>query len=489
MGQPLFSCEQLRAIEQAASRGLAPGTLMQRAGLAAAAIVAGRLGRPAASVAVLCGGGNNGGDGYVCARRLRELGHSVTCFALAPPGTDDARDAAAAWRGSGGEVRPAIDAEGGFDAVVDALFGIGLSRPLQGRFLEAVGWIDRQRPRLVVALDVPSGLDADHGCWVGDVPGVRADATVTFIGAKPGLFTGAGRAAAGEVIVEELGLALPASRIHCSAPDDFATIRAPRGSDTHKGSFGNLGVLGGAEGMVGAALLAGRAALRLGAGRVFVECVGAPQLQFDPAQPELMLRALGSVDRLDAIVAGCGLGTSPASGRVLETALGAACPLVLDADALNLLSGAESMRVRLAARAAPTVLTPHPLEAARLLGSTTAAVQQDRLGAADRLARQFEAVVLIKGAGTVIAAPDGDLWINGTGGPALATPGTGDVLAGMIGALIAQGFDVVDSTIAGVWLHGAAADRHGADVGLVAGDVAPLAAMVLADLRRRPRSA
>jgi hydroxyethylthiazole kinase-like uncharacterized protein yjeF len=237
--------------------------------------------------------------------------------------------------------------------------------------------------------------------------------------------------------------------------------------------------------MVGAPLLAARAALRLGAGRVFVECVGAPQLMFDPLFPELMLRPLRGADRLDALVAGCGLGADADARAALEWALAAPCPVVFDADALNLLARDASLGSLLRGRAAPSIVTPHPLEAARLLNVTAAAVQEDRVQSARSLARALHATVVLKGAGTVVALPDQRVWINSTGGPALATPGSGDVLGGMIGALVAQASDATEATLAAVWLHGAAADRYGADIGLVAGEIAGRAAQCLVELRAR----
>jgi hydroxyethylthiazole kinase-like uncharacterized protein yjeF len=483
MGLPLYTVAELRAAEAAAGSTLAAGTLMARAGAAAARHIAQRIG-DRRSVAVVCGGGNNGGDGYVTAARLAERGHAVVCWALAQPATDDARAAAAAWRAAGGAVVPKIDPARTFDAVVDALLGIGLTRPLAGHYLEAVRWINARARRNVFALDVPSGLDADRGSWVGGVPGVEAAVTITFLGAKPGLFTAAGRDAAGDVLVEGLGVALPAALVWRTDPRDFASVCRPRRHDTHKGTFGTLGVLGGNVGMVGAALLAARAALRLGAGRVYVECVGAPELRLDPQQPELMFRALGSLAALDAIVVGCGLGADAAAHQALAWAIASPAALVLDADALNLLAADATLAAAVRERRPATVLTPHPLEAARLLAISAAEVQQDRLRAARELAVRSGAIAVLKGAGTAIAHADGRAWLNPTGGPALATPGSGDALAGMIGALLAQRFDAVEATLAAVWLHGAAADAYDGDIGLAAGDIAPLAARRLVELRR-----
>jgi hydroxyethylthiazole kinase-like uncharacterized protein yjeF len=477
----LYRTDELRAIEQDAARALPPGTLMQRAGSVAAAWIARRF-PLAARIVVVCGPGNNGGDGYVCAKALRAAGRQVRCVALAPPATDDARAAASAWTGAGGETVAQLPADDqGTDLAIDAMFGIGLARPLDGDPLRAARWMGASALNCV-ALDVPSGLDADTGRWVGGVTGVCAAATVTFLGAKPGLFTGDGVDACGEVAVDNLGVNAARSAGALVDPQSFSDVLQPRRQNTHKGRFGNVVVTGGGPGMLGAALLAARAALRLGAGRVYVDLLAATTM-FDPTAPELMFRHPDGLAEPHVNVIGCGLGDDDIAHARLAQALGAESPCVIDADALNLIAADPALRVRVRTRVAPGVLTPHPLEAARLLGSTSAAVQADRVAAARELAADTGAVVVLKGAGSVIAAGD-RFWINPTGGPALATAGTGDVLAGMIGALLAQGFDPVASVLAAVWLHGRAAEVYGGDIGLVAGDVAPIAAAELVKLRR-----
>ena len=482
MGERLYSVGELRVLEQAAQAGLAPGELMQRAGAAAAAIVGRRLAEGRARALVVCGPGNNGGDGYVCALELARRGVAVQCVALGAAATDDARAAHDRWDAAGGATLSALPTDEAADAVIDAMFGIGMARPLAGPHLAAARWMNSQRAP-VFAIDLPSGLDADRGCWVGAVDGVRAAATITFIGAKPGLFTGAGCDAAGTVIVEAIGVA-PGS---CSGvlldPTEFAALLARRARNTHKGTYGSVAVVGGNVGMVGAPLLAARAALRLGAGRVYVDCIGAPEMRLDPLQPELMFRPLTGLDGLTASVVGCGLGAGASARAALAAALGMPCPAVLDADALNLLAVDDALARACVERPAATVLTPHPLEAARLLRTDAARVQGDRIGHALELAKRFKAIAVLKGAGSVVAGADGRYAINPTGSAALATAGTGDVLAGMIGALLAQGADPRQAVHAAVWLHGAAADDFGADIGLVATDLAPLAARRLARLR------
>lgn len=479
MGMPLYTVEQLRHFEHAAQQGLPPGELMARAGRAAALWI-GELHQGQHSVCIVAGPGNNGGDGFVVASQLRAAGHDVRCVLIGAslPATDDARAALARWQAAGGEVESRLPSDR-FDVVVDAMFGIGLARPLQGDFLAAAEWIEAQ-DCAVYALDVPSGLDADRGNWVGGVAGVRATATITFLGDKPGLHTGDGVDAAGSVTVDNLGLAPPPGDGVLADPVDFRAVITPRRRNTHKGSYGSALIVGGGVGMFGAPLLAARAALRIGAGRVFVDCIGDPMLRVDPVQPELMFRPHATLTGLQAIVVGCGLGLDEAARAALEWSLRQDAALVIDADALNLIAEDAGCRNLLLARTAPTVLTPHPLEAARLLGSTASSVQSDRIAAAQTLARTCHATVVLKGAGTVIADADG-YAINPTGGPALATAGTGDALAGLLGGLLAQSFVARQATLAAVWLHGQSA--IGGDVGLVASEIAPRAVAALRALR------
>ncbi|HET9022991.1 MAG TPA: NAD(P)H-hydrate dehydratase [Burkholderiaceae bacterium] len=482
MGTPLFTVAELRAIEQGEQRDLPSGELMARAGRGAARRIDELAGARRASICIVAGPGNNGGDGFVTAAELAARGHEVRCVLLGAvqPSTSDAHAACERWRQGGGAVLATLP-DVRFGVVVDALFGIGLARPLQDAFLEAARWIDAHAGQ-VVALDVPSGLDSNRGAWVGDVKGVRADLTVTFLGDKPGLHTGTGIDAAGTVQVDDLGVAARSSALLLAAPDDFPGIALPRRRDTHKGSFGNVLVVGGGRGMVGAPLLAARAALRLGAGRVYVDCVGAPDLRVDLVQPELMFRPHASIADPECVVVGCGLGVDAKARSALSWSLARPHAVVIDADGLNLLADEPSLRTTLRARTASTVLTPHPLEAARLLNISAHAVQSDRIGAARALASDCRALVILKGAGSVIAAPDGRTVINPTGSPALATAGTGDVLAGMLGALIAQGFDAWQAVIAAVWLHGAAV-RGAGDIGVTAGELAPRAVAALRGLR------
>ena len=480
MGTPLLSVAELRAVERAAQSNLSAGTLMARAGAAVGTCIGMSQPGKSLSVCVVAGPGNNGGDGYAAASELRDSGHRITCVQLAKPVSDGARNALTRWRSSGGTTRTELPTDQHFDVVVDAMLGIGQTRPLQGTLLAAAQWINAQRTR-VVAIDVPSGLDADRGCWLGGVEGVHAWETITFISDKPGLHTGDGVDAAGTVTVDRLGVELASTRTMLTDPSDFSQIAIPRKRNTHKGSYGNALVIGGAAGMVGAALLAARAALTIGAGRVYVDCIGAPEFGVDPGQPELMFRRYASIENLQSIVIGCGLGKNDAARRALQWALDSDASLIIDADALNLLSQGPALSECLAARNATTVLTPHPLEAARLLQVSADDVQFDRITRARELATRFRSIIVLKGAGSIAVHVNGRCAINPTGGPALSTAGTGDVLAGLLGGLFAQHFDPWQATLAATWLHGRAGE--GRDVGLTAGDIASGAADELVRLR------
>ncbi len=366
--------------------------------------------------------------------------------------------------------------------VIDGLFGIGLARPLAGDLRAAVEYVNTLACP-VLALDVPSGLNADTGNLVGasgSELAIRATHTITFIGDKPGLHTADGRDYAGLVEVADLAIdqaLLPPAQARLNAPALFASWLRPRRQNTHKGSYGDLAIVGGAHGMSGAPVLAARAALHCGAGRVFVGFL-EQAVAFDDAHPELMCRRAQDLDFSTSTLAiGPGLGNSRMAHDVLAHALGSNAPLVIDADALNLIAAELGLQQKLRLRRASTLLTPHPLEAARLLGVTADAVQADRLAAARTLARHFNATVVLKGSGSVIAEANGMATINPTGNPALASAGTGDVLSGVCGALLAQGWPPAPAAWAAVWLHGDAADqlvaRGSGPVGLTASELIP----------------
>lgn len=475
----LFSLAQLRAIEQSAAATLPPGTLMERAGRAAAEYAYGLLaGIAAPRVLVLAGPGNNGGDALEVAARLSHSTATVQVF-LTHPGkqyaSPEAQRALERARSSNAVFVEDLD-HLEWDLAIDGMFGIGLQRPVEGRALDCIGRLNHAN-KMVLALDCPSGLDADSGAVTGAV--VRASHTLTFIADKPGLHTGSGKEYSGHVEVDHLRVDhhfFPAPRAKLNDPALFDPYLARRPVDSHKGSFGDVAIIGGAEGMLGAPMLAARAALYGGAGRVIAAMLARGQ-HVDPLQPEIMFRDAATFE-IDSTACACGpgLGKTPEATRLLVRALDSAAQLVLDADALNLVALSDSLRERLRARG-KAILTPHPLEAARLSGRSTAEIQADRVGSAAALAAQFRCVVVLKGAGTVIAMPDGELVVNGTGNPGLATAGTGDVLAGLAGSLLAQGWPYREAALGSVYMHGQAADdlvEQGiGPVGLTAGELAP----------------
>lgn len=484
----LYDVAAVRRIENAALQQLPAFTLMSRAGAAAAGWLARHA--PDGPLLFVAGPGNNGGDALVAATQLHRAGRQVEAWLIAEPDRLPA-DAARAWleaRSAGVPVR-ALAGHGADDAtaplpawpegcaaLVDGLLGIGLNRPAGGAMSRWIAHVNASSLP-VFALDIPSGLFADTGA--GE-PAIRARRTLTFIAAKPGLLTLEGRDCAGEVDIAPLGLDYPPTEPPCAmvnVPATFLRALPGRSHGSHKGSFGTVAVIGGSLGMTGAPLLGARAAQFLGAGRVHVGFLAQPAPVIDPVHPELMLHPVAelALPAMSALVIGPGLGTGTAArkefARIVHAAGTQDTPpaLVLDADALNLLAADAALAAALTASRLPRVMTPHPLEAARLLGNSVAEVQRDRLKAATALASRWQAVVVLKGSGTVIAAPvtasarAPEPVVNPTGNAALATAGTGDVLAGMIGALLAQGMPPAAAAQAAVWIHGRAADLLVAD--------------------------
>lgn len=476
--QALFDAASLRRIEAAATRALGdPHELMRRAGQSAwRELLA--VWPQAQRVAVVCGPGNNGGDGYVLAQHAQEAGREVQVVRLpghAPRG-DLARRAAEAYSGRVLEFAQSLPA---CDVIVDALFGIGFARAPDDAthaLIEAIN----AHPAPVLALDVPSGVDADHG----SVPGAAVDAarTIEFLASKPGLRTGAALDHVGTLTLATLqagadvfdGIAPQAARI---APLDLPRWLAPRHRDSHKGSNGRVLCIGGEHGSGGAIMLCAQAALRSGAGLVEVatrERHIAPLLS---RLPEAMVHEVGdaralhdALERADAIAVGPGLGQQDWGLHLYERAVASAKPLLLDADALNLLA------IRPFALPADAIITPHPGEAARLLGIATAQVQQDRFAAARTLSERYACVVVLKGAGTVVAAAHETSRVIAAGNPGMAVGGMGDVLSGVIAALRAQGMNAFDAASCGALLHAAAGDaaaHEGGERGLLPSDLMP----------------
>jgi hydroxyethylthiazole kinase-like uncharacterized protein yjeF len=458
---PIYTTPAFRKLEERAAP--APGTLMERAGLAAAEYARSLCGDTARSVLVVAGPGNNGGDAFEVAAHLKRwfFRVSVVFSGERDKLPKDAQAALAKWEAAGGTLEKDIPGNTRFDLAVDGLFGIGLTRPLAGAHAALVGKLNALGAT-ILALDIPSGINADTGAVMGCA--VRASHTLTFIAHKPGLLTLDGPDHCGQLKLDTLGID-PARLLGPEGmlldADVLAGAITPRPRNFHKGQAGSVGILGGAAGMVGATVIAGRAALKCGAGRVYLGLLTPRPPCVDTIQPELMLRKPAAVlekDLVNVLVAGPGMGKADSARKLLAAALAAPVPIVLDADALNVIAASRAPAALLSKRKAPAILTPHPAEAARLLGVTTGKVQADRVASARAIAQRHRSLVVLKGNGSVIAAPDGKFWINPSGNPGMASAGMGDALSGMIAALIAQGAVPLQALLAGVYLHGAAAD-------------------------------
>jgi NAD(P)H-hydrate epimerase len=501
----VVTAEIMRRLDERAIREIGvPGVvLMENAGRGTARAIAEKF--PEAlrgRVVVLAGRGNNGGDGFVVARVLRDQGAAVEVFLLAQLDdvTGDARVFLNAARACGVPVREFPDRDrlpdefrlDDADLIVDALLGTGLSKEATGAVAEAIARVNAS-DAWVVAVDLPSGLSADTGRPLGDA--VRADLTVTFGLMKLAHVTYPGLDCCGEVVLVDIGIparvvdeaGIPFTLVE-DADVTLPLVRA-RDARAHKGTFGHLLVLAGSRGFTGAGVLATRAAARMGAGLVTLGCprgiatsvesrlldamtLPLPETDAGVFAESAAASALGALESRTALAIGPGMTIDHAAARFVRAVLAkSAVPAVVDADALNALAGHLGT---LRDRKAPTILTPHPGEAARLLGCSSADVQDDRIGGATRLAIDTGAIVVLKGARTVTATPDDRVFINPTGNPGLASGGTGDVLTGMIGGLLAQREDPLWCALAGVYLHGLAADRAAIRTGeraLVAGDV------------------
>ena len=457
---PLHDAHTSRAAEAAALGQHPPHTLMARAGLAVAQL-AQAVGPHAARIHVWAGPGNNGGDGLVAARWLHHAGRrvQVSLFGETSRLPPDAAQALHAAQAAGVSIMAWTGLVPHADLHIDAMLGLGASRAPSGAVADAIRALQAPSER-VLAVDLPSGLHADTGMPLGDAA-VRASHTLALLSLKPGCHTSRGRDHAGTVWLDRLGVdAGTPSAWLSGAPQRPGRLHA-----AHKGSFGDVAVVGGAPGMVGAAWLAARAALAAGAGRVYVCPLDEDAARWDSQRPELMVRPhwwRSAPSTLAATTVVCGCGGGDRVREVLPALLTHAGRLVLDADALNVMASDPSLAAglqRRSNRGLATLLTPHPLEAARWLRITAAEVQQDRLSAAQRLAALCAAAVLLKGSGTVIASPGQVPCINPTGSAALATAGTGDVLAGWAAGLWAQEPDwpAMQVATAAAWLHGQAA--------------------------------
>lgn len=493
----LYRAEEVRALEACAigEFGIPGMTLMERAGQAAFAIIQRRWPR-AQRIVVLCGGGNNGGDGYVVASLARRAGKEVAVLhvgsreALAGDARTAMLQADAARVPMQDLLAPALDLDAALavDLIIDGLLGTGLRGPVRPEYaaaIEAANAAAQTAGVPILALDIPSGICADTGIQLG--PAIRADATITFVGLKRGLCTGRAPALCGDLYFDDLRVPAPVyARIpgSCERIDEslLASALPARDRDAHKGRFGHVLVIGGDTGYAGAVVLAAEAAARCGAGLVSLATRPEHVAIAVARRPELMAHGISQPAELEPLLAratvvviGPGLGSSAWARGLLELAMASGRPLVLDADALNLMAVGAIAAFAARRREPRWVLTPHPGEAARLLNVDAAAVQADRFRSARSVQIRFGGTVLLKGAGTVIDDGEGAcVSVAAVGNPGMATGGMGDVLSGVIAALIAQGLALPVAARLGAVLHGAAADRcarRDGERGLLASDL------------------
>lgn len=477
----LYRPEQVRAMDRHAGGpgGVSGHELMRRAGTAAWNLLRKRWPQ-ARRIGIACGPGNNGGDGYVVAKLAKAAGCQVQVIIPAGelPRAPEAGRAWSEWREAGGTTRIFDGELPPADVWVDCLYGVGLARAPEHGGQSIIERINASRLP-VLALDVPSGLDADRGSADGIV--VRADVTLSFVAAKRGLYTGRARDVCGEVLLDTLELDAdlfsgfpPAARLYRATL--LAAGLAPRHANAHKGEYGHVLCVGGEAGMGGAVRLCAEAALRTGAGLASVATRREGVAALVAARPEAMTHAVENADALNALIAqadilavGPGLGRGEWGHDLFEAAVASGKPLILDADGLNWLA----QKPRCLPQA---ILTPHPGEAARLLGSGKDAIQDDRFAAIDALVERYQCTVVLKGAGTLVAAPGETTAVIDAGNPGMATGGMGDVLTGVIAALQAQDLPRFDAAVHGALLHAAAGDaaaRVGGERGLLPSDLFP----------------
>ena len=461
----LYRADQVRELDKLAinKHGIPGFALMKRAGVAA--FVAARDKWPGIKkVLVVCGTGNNGGDGFVVAKLYKDVSIEPIVLLLGDYGQikGDAKRAAEEFIEAGGEIYSKLEEDiNQFELVVDALLGTGLERDLQGNYADIVTAINQTSAK-VLSIDIPSGINSDTGAVMGCA--VQADITTTYIGKKQGLYTGDGVQFSGEIIFDDL--AIP-GEVYCLTPNSYLHTEdlrydnlKPRGKNSHKGDFGHVLVIGGDIGMSGAVRMAGHAALRTGAGLVTIATRHEHANTLNSGRPELMCLGIETkeelqelISRATVLVLGPGLGKSEWSRVMYGEAIDCVLPKVIDADALNILADVkDSQQFH-----DQTVITPHPGEAARLLGTSNAEVQKDRFNAADELEKKYGAVVALKGAGTIITS-QGKFNVCQYGNPGMATAGMGDVLSGVIAGLMGQKVDAYEAANLGVYLHAKAGD-------------------------------
>jgi hydroxyethylthiazole kinase-like uncharacterized protein yjeF len=483
----LYRAEQVRAFDRLVIQSFnTPGAvLMQRAGEAVVRKVMACWAH-AEEVIVLCGVGNNGGDGYVVARLAKEAGYQVRLFQLGDAAKlqGDARMMADAFYATGGEDEPFCPFKGDRLVIVDAVLGTGLERPVEGKWAEAIDYINALDAP-IIAVDIPSGLHSDSGAILGVA--VEADVTVSFIALKQGMFTASGPGCCGDVSFDSLAVPRDTyqSEVAAAYAIDWSSQSAllkPRSKTAHKGDCGHVLVVGGAPGYSGAIRMAAEAAARSGAGLVSVATHPEHAAQLNQGRPELMVHAISTaadlrplLQRATVVALGPGLGMEAWGHALYTEVLASSLPIILDADGLNLLAQTTVQRTN-------WVLTPHPGEAARLLGCSSGDIQSDRFTAVGQLQQCYGGVAVLKGAGTLIstAANDAPLLCR-AGNPGMASGGMGDLLTGIIAALVAQGLPLQDAASAGVSLHSTAADlaAEEGERGMLASDLLPFIRQLL----------
>ncbi len=491
----LFSIQQIQMLERNAKADRHQPSLMELAGKAIFSQALALIKPGQGPVLLIAGPGNNGGDALEAAAHLSAAGYKTDMIRIGQDATRSPEAQLALNKALHSPIQqlpadaslvPSTD-QPAYQLIVDGLFGIGLNKPITDAAAQLVFRINQYAAKTgcpVLAIDVPSGLHAETGAIVGGAAGccIAATHTLSLIGNKPGLHTGDGKQLAGQVLLDDLQLAAVAHSEYMACLSDPAQIDChalSRKANTHKGSFGDVAIIGAAPGMAGAGILAARAALFAGAGRIFLVQPDA-ELKLDMLHPEIMCRDARQFEfNKQVIVIGPGLGQEQLAADLLRAALQHPCPVVIDADALNLLATKPELAALLKTRTAATLLTPHPLEAARLLALCTEQVQQNRAAAARELAQRFDCHIILKGAGSIVCGPqDRQYRINSSGNPGLASGGTGDVLAGLCGALLAQGMEVGDAAALACWAHGAAADElvmaGSGPIGLHASELLPV---------------
>lgn len=494
----ILTAQEMKEIERRCVEeyGIPTLLLMENAGIQVA-LALGKLFAPVSSkkICILAGPGNNGGDGFVVARHLKNRGAGVTVYHLCGdnPSSSGGGDAAlnfAILRKMGVEpiffgeenISELAGAVGTSDVVVDALFGTGVSRPLDGAAAFAVSILNRSG-KPVVSIDIPSGINADTGKAMGEA--VRARHTVALGFLKRGHVLHPGASHAGEVEVADIAIPRDLANggmVSYVAGNERQLVLARRALDSHKGTFGHLLLVAGSAGKTGAACMAAESAMRVGTGRVSVAVpkslnqvmenklteamtIPLPETKDQCLSLQARRRLMELVLGMSAVAVGPGLSTHPETAQLVRDLIrSVTAPLVLDADGITALADDPGL---LAKAQAPVILTPHPGEMARLVGASTTDVQNNRLEVAREFARKHGVFVVLKGAGTIIAAPDGILYVNSTGNPGMATAGTGDVLCGMIAGFLAQGIDAMRSALLAVYLHGLAGDIAASEVGVV----------------------